>query len=87
MFQREFPWSNRAISADLTQTITIISNEFNRSSRVDKKLKEMAKKQKADEKGEKEPEKKKDENNDEGKEKDKAEGKKKTRQRKLPGSR
>ena len=32
---------------------------------VDRNLKEMAKKQKADEKGEKEPEKKKDENNDE----------------------
>jgi len=34
---------------------------------VDRKLKEMAKKQKAEEKGEKEPEKKKDENNDEPK--------------------
>jgi len=53
---------------------------------VDKRLKEMAKKQKADEKGEKE-EKKKEENNDEPMEKDKAGGKKRTRQRKGAGVR
>jgi hypothetical protein len=54
---------------------------------VDKRLKEFAKKQKADEKGEKEPEKKKDENNDEPKEKDKTDGKKKTQQRKRASRR
>lgn len=51
---------------------------------VDRNLKEMAKKQKADEKGEKEEKKKKEENNDEPTEKDKPGGNK-ARQRKQPG--